>query len=76
MADTVVGGQEMKTGDLVTLSLPMANRDTKLVTVPDDFDISRKPVPHVAFGHGIHHCADTSLSRMEIRGVAGLPVAW
>lgn len=76
MADTVVGGQEMKTGDLVRLSLPMANRDTDLVAAPGDFDIARKPVPHVAFGHGIHHCAGASLSRMEIRGVARLPVAW
>nr|WP_042180525.1 cytochrome P450 [Kibdelosporangium sp. MJ126-NF4]CEL14426.1 putative cytochrome P450 hydroxylase [Kibdelosporangium sp. MJ126-NF4]CTQ88791.1 putative cytochrome P450 hydroxylase [Kibdelosporangium sp. MJ126-NF4] len=67
MADTVVGGQEMKTGDLVTLSLPTANRDTNLVTAPDDFDIARKPVPHVAFGHGIHHCVGAPLARMEIR---------
>jgi cytochrome P450 len=67
MADTVVGGQEMKTGDRVVLSLPMANRDTNLVTAPDDFDISRKPAPHVAFGHGIHHCVGAPLARMELR---------
>ncbi|RSM69324.1 cytochrome P450 [Amycolatopsis sp. WAC 01375] len=67
MTDTAVGGQEMRTGDLVMLSLPMANRDTDLVTAPDDFDIARKPVPHVAFGHGIHHCIGAPLARMELR---------
>ncbi|MFI6215316.1 cytochrome P450 [Nocardia brasiliensis] len=65
--DTVVGGQQMKTGDLVVVSLPMANRDPHLVTAPDDFDIARKPVPHVAFGHGIHHCVGAPLARMELR---------
>nr|WP_307682546.1 cytochrome P450 [Nocardia vulneris] len=65
--DTVIGGQPMKTGDLVVVSLPMANRDPRLVTAPDDFDIARKPVPHVAFGHGIHHCVGAPLARMELR---------
>ncbi|MEV0050586.1 cytochrome P450 [Saccharopolyspora shandongensis] len=67
MADTAVGGQEMHTGDLVVPSLPMANRDLSLVTAPDDFDISREPVQHVAFGHGIHHCTGAPLARMELR---------
>lgn len=67
MADTVVGGQAMKTGDLVVPSLPMANRDPNLVATPDDFDISRKPAPHVTFGHGIHHCVGAPLARMELR---------
>ncbi|AFU01150.1 cytochrome P450 [Nocardia brasiliensis] len=65
--DTVIGGQQMKTGDLVVVSLPMANRDPRLVTAPDDFDIARKPAPHVAFGHGIHHCVGAPLARMELR---------
>ncbi|MFD9891057.1 cytochrome P450 [Amycolatopsis sp. NPDC059027] len=67
MVDATVGGQEMRTGDLVVPSLPMANRDPGLAAAPDDFDISRKPVPHVAFGHGIHHCIGAPLARMELR---------
>ncbi|MFK0248171.1 cytochrome P450 [Amycolatopsis azurea] len=66
-ADTVIGGQEMAIGDLVVSSLPMANRDPDLVTAPDDFDTSRKPFPHMAFGHGIHHCVGAPLARMELR---------
>ncbi|GAA1959397.1 cytochrome P450 [Amycolatopsis minnesotensis] len=66
-ADTVVGGREMRTGDLVVPSLPMANRDPGLSPAPDDFDISRKPVGHVAFGHGIHHCIGAPLARLELR---------
>ena len=30
-------------------------------------DLTRKPAPHVAFGHGVHHCLGAPLARLEMR---------
>ncbi|MER6668114.1 cytochrome P450 [Amycolatopsis japonica] len=69
MADVAVGDEVIKEGETVLCSLPMANRDPALVPDPDRLDLTRDPVPHVAFGHGIHHCLGASLARLELRMV-------
>jgi oxidation protein CepF len=69
MADVTVGDQVIKEGETVLCSLPMANRDPALVPDPDRLDVTREPVPHVAFGHGIHHCMGAALARLELRTV-------
>ena len=33
---------------------------------PFRFDVGRAPNPHLAFGHGIHHCLGAALARREI----------
>ncbi|MGV9979280.1 cytochrome P450 [Micromonospora wenchangensis] len=70
-ADTEFGGVRIPAGDLVLLSLPAANRDPTAVERPDELDIGRGAVGHLAFGHGVHHCIGAPLARMELR--IGLP---
>lgn len=65
--DVVVGGQPIPAGAPVVCSLVAANRDENLAGDVDELDLSRAPTPHLAFGHGIHHCLGASLARMELR---------
>jgi cytochrome P450 len=45
-----------------------ANRDEEVFgNNADDFDISRAPNPHVAFGFGEHFCLGAGLGRLQLR---------
>jgi cytochrome P450 len=59
--------RELPAGDFVTLGIGAANRDPAVFDLPDDLDISRKPNPHLAFGHGAHACAGMNVARLEGR---------
>ncbi len=66
--DLVLGGQQIKEGDAVGISLLGANRDPKVAGEhPDTFDPHRAPTRHLAFGHGMHRCVGAELARMELR---------
>ncbi|WP_327063962.1 cytochrome P450 [Kitasatospora purpeofusca] len=65
--DTELGGVPIKAGDQVVCQLPVANRDPELGAGMDHFDTGRKPVSHLAFGHGPHHCLGAPLARAELR---------
>ncbi|WET80955.1 cytochrome P450 [Amycolatopsis sp. QT-25] len=65
--DVTIGDQVVKRGESVICSLPAANRDPALVPDPERLDLTREPVSHVAFGHGIHHCLGAALARLELR---------
>ena len=72
LEDVEVDGHLLRTGESITVSLPAANRDPKWFTqAPDQFDIERRTVGHLAFGYGIHQCLGQNLVRMEMR--AALP---
>jgi pimeloyl-[acyl-carrier protein] synthase len=63
--DVEFGGKEIGVGDAVAYAIASANRDPRVFTSPDTFDITRSPNPHIAFGGGIHHCLGSALARTE-----------
>ena len=67
-ADVELGGQQIAEGDKVVFLHISANRDETVFDDPDDFDITRTPNHHMAFGGGgPHFCLGANLARMEIR---------
>ncbi|WP_232001387.1 cytochrome P450 [Mycobacterium sp. 1165178.9] len=60
-----VGEVEIPAGQLVVVSLLAANHDDRRYDNPDRLDVTRRPNPHLAFGHGIHHCLGAPLARLE-----------
>lgn len=65
--DMQIGGQQIKAGDCIGVSLLGANRDPALTPGADAFDPTREPTRHLAFGHGLHRCVGAELARMELR---------
>jgi cytochrome P450 family 150 subfamily A5 len=65
---TSVGGVRIPAGSTMMLLPGAANRDPRQFENPAEFDIYRANAKyHVAFGHGIHHCAGAHLARAEGR---------
>ncbi|MEO3788451.1 cytochrome P450 [Actinocorallia sp. B10E7] len=65
--DTTLNEHEIKEGDKLVLYYNSANRDEKVFTDPDKFDITRSPNPHVGFGGpGPHFCMGAHLARQEV----------
>ena len=66
--DLELHGQQIKEGDPVVMYYISADRDELVFDDPDEFDITRSPNPHLAFGGGgPHHCLGVSLARLEMR---------
>ncbi len=66
--DTELHGQQIREGDRLLLLYPSANRDEGAFVRADEFDVTRSPNRHVAFGgFGTHHCLGASLARLELR---------
>nr|WP_239573601.1 cytochrome P450 [Actinokineospora baliensis] len=65
--DLEVGGARIGAGDVVVCSLSAADRDNALVGGSPEFDPTRRPTQHLAFGHGAHRCIGAELARMELR---------
>ncbi|MGH3734698.1 MAG: cytochrome P450 [Micromonosporaceae bacterium] len=67
MADTSLGGQEIKAGDRIGLFYGSANFDPDVFDAPETFDVTRTPNPHLGFGgSGAHFCLGANLARLEI----------
>ena len=65
---TTVAGVAVPAGSTLLLLPGAANRDPRKFADPATFDLEREnAVYHLAFGHGIHHCAGAHLARAEGR---------
>jgi cytochrome P450 len=62
-------GRDIRAGDWVIASLTSANRDERVFTDPESFDIRRNPNPHLGFGEGIHLCLGRNLVRLELAAI-------
>ncbi len=65
--DVALGAHLIRAADIVLPCLMAANQDAAQHPRPERFDVARTPNPHLAFGHGIHHCLGAQLARMEGR---------
>lgn len=65
-ADIELAGAPIARGELVRVSIAAANRDPKVFTDPDRFDVQRANARrHLAFAHGPHACIAMHLARLE-----------
>ncbi len=64
--DVVIGGCQVRSGDLVFPMPGAANRDPVQFPNPHLLDITREDNRHVAFGYGIHFCIGAPLARIEV----------
>jgi cytochrome P450 len=57
---------EFKSGDLVFVLVPAANRDPAEMDEPQTFNITRRRARHFSFGAGMHACPGAHLARLEM----------
>jgi cytochrome P450 len=65
--DTELEGVEIPARSAVDLCIGSANRDQQRWERSEEFDIFRKPTPHISFAAGEHTCLGLHLARMETR---------
>jgi cholest-4-en-3-one 26-monooxygenase len=66
--DFELSGVKIEAGQDVGMWYPAANRDPAVFERPYEFDITRKPNRHLAFGgYGAHFCLGANLARWELR---------
>ena len=65
--ELTLGGQSIEPGQKVQIWEGSANRDGSVFDRADEFDITRKPNPHLGFGQGVHYCLGANLARLELR---------
>lgn len=68
LADVEFGDVTIKEGQRAGLFYSSANFDESVFERPFEFDVTRNPNPHLAFGgNGAHFCIGANLARMEIK---------
>ena len=64
---TEIAGTVVPAGAIMTVAVGSANRDERVFSDPDRFEMHRNNADHVAFGFGQHFCAGSHLARIEAR---------
>jgi pentalenolactone synthase len=67
--DVEIGGVTLRAGEAVLLHVASANYDEEAFAEPDEFDITRNPNMHLAFGQGARYCIGAPLARIELQAV-------
>ncbi|WP_330179859.1 cytochrome P450 [Nocardia sp. NBC_01503] len=67
--DVELSGTRIRAGDAVFINTQAANRDESVFAAADTLDLTREHNPHMAFGHGFHHCLGAQLARIELQVV-------
>jgi cytochrome P450 len=65
-ADVTVRGRVIQAGQSVALWNAAANRDPSEFRDPHQFDLTRTPNRHIAFGAGIHRCIGARFGLIEL----------
>ena len=66
--DVEIRGQRIRAGEKIVMLYGAANRDAEIFgPTSEEFDITRNPNPHIAFGAGEHACLGAQLARLEAR---------
>jgi cytochrome P450 len=69
--DVELGGVTIQAGEAVFVNTQSANRDEAVFDTPEHMDLLRTHNPHMAFGHGVHHCLGAQLARLELQVALG-----
>jgi cytochrome P450 len=67
VVDVELDGVPVPAADALLPAIQSANRDGAVFPHADRLDLARAPNPHLAFGHGPHHCLGAPLARMELQ---------
>jgi cytochrome P450 len=73
-ADVELRDTKLRPGDKVVLLIGSANRDERVFSEPDRFDLLRDTRASLSFGNGTHFCLGASLARLE--GRVALEEVW
>lgn len=65
--DTELEGVEIPARSVVGVCIGAANRDERRWERAEEFDVFRKPLPHISFAAGEHTCLGLHLARLETR---------
>lgn len=70
--DVELSGVVIRAGEAIIPSGHIANSDPEIYPDGRRLDVTRTDlVPHLAFGHGPHHCVGAALARLELRIALG-----
>ncbi|AKQ57705.1 Cytochrome P450 107B1 [Bordetella hinzii] len=65
MRDVAIDGVAVPRDNKIVMMLASANRDPDFWERPDDYDMTRSTLGHVALGNGIHMCIGQMVARLE-----------